>query len=186
MKRLHRESPLGFLLVFLGLFLLFYYFNILFFSITSHGSHYIPFFDEHLNYIRWLRNLLLTVSRGIINLFGFTCISNDHQLLVAGHGIIDIVYSCLGLGVMSFFAAFVIAYPKRLKPKLIFLITGLICIQTLNVLRFVLLAVLWDKKSRLILDHHTIFNILIYIIIAISLYFWVMRDDKQPVASAKN
>jgi len=185
MKRLHKDSPLRFLVVFLGLFLLFYYFNIFYFSITSRGSHYVPFFDEHLNYIRWLRNLLLTVSRSIVNMLGFTCISNDHQLLVAGHGIIDVVYSCLGLGVMSFFAAFVIAYPKKLKPKLIFLAIGLISIQILNVLRFVLLATLWDKKSHLILDHHTIFNIVIYIIIAITLYFWVKHDDK-PVAGAKN
>ena len=185
MKRLHKDSPLRFLVVFLGLFLIFYYFNIFYFSITSRGSHYVPFFDEHLNYIRWLRNLLLTVSRSIVNMLGFTCISNDHQLLVTGHGIIDVVYSCLGLGVMSFFAAFVIAYPKELKPKLIFLLIGLVSIQVLNVLRFVLLALLWDKKSHLILDHHTIFNIVIYIIIAITLYFWVKHDDKS-VARAKN
>ena len=186
MRKLHSESPLRFLLVFLGLFLFFYYFNIFFFSITSQGSHYSPFFDEHLNYIRWFRNLLLAVSRSIINIFGFACISNDYQLLVAGRGIIDVVYSCLGLGVMSFYAAFVIAYPKPLKPKLIFLITGLVCIQLLNVLRFVLLALLWNKKSKLILDHHTIFNIVIYIIIAISLYFWVKHDDKQALSGAKN
>ena len=185
MKKLHRKSPLRFLLIFLGLFLFFSSFNIFFFGITSHGSHYSAFLDEHLNYIRLLRRLLLLISQHIINLLGFTAISNDFQLLVAGHGILDVVYSCLGLGVMSFFAAFVIAYPKRLKPKLTFLFTGLICIQLLNVLRFVLLALLWDKKSGMILDHHTIFNIIIYIIIAISIYFWVKSDDKSA-AGAKN
>lgn len=185
MKALHKESPLRFLLVFLGLFLLFYYFNIFFFSITSHGNHYSPFFDEHLNYIRWFRHLLLHISKTIINWFGYNSISNDYQLLVAGRGTINIVYSCLGLGVMSFFSAFVIAYPKKFKPKLIFLVAGLISIQVLNVLRFVLLAVLWNRKSGLILDHHTVFNIIIYTIIATSLYFWVKHDDK-PAASAKN
>ena len=187
MKSLHKTSPIRFLLLFLGLFLFFYYFNIFFFSITSPGGHsYSPFFDEHLNYIRWFRHLLVSVSSIIINWFGYNAINNDYQLLVAGHGTIDIVYSCLGLGIMSFFVAFVIAYPKRMKPKLIFLFTGLICIQILNVLRFVLLALFWDKKSKVMLDHHTIFNIIIYIIIAISLYFWVKHDDKQPIASAKN
>jgi exosortase/archaeosortase family protein len=105
--------------------------------------------------------------------------------LVAGRGSITLIYSCLGLGVMSFFVAFVIAYPKNLKSKLIFLVTGLICIQALNILRFVLLALFWDKKSSMILDHHTIFNIAIYIIIAISLYFWVKHEDK-PLAGGKN
>jgi exosortase/archaeosortase family protein len=84
---------------------------------------------------------------------------------------------------MSFFAAFVIAYPKQLKSKLIFLFTGLICIQVLNVLRFVLLALFWDKKSGAILDHHTIFNVVVYIVIALSLYAWVKRDD-IPSANA--
>jgi exosortase/archaeosortase family protein len=185
MKKLRRDSPVRFLLVFLGLFLLFYYFNNFFFSVTSHGDHYIPFIDEHLNYIRWFRHLLLFISKTIINWLGYDAINNDYQLLVASHGTIDVVYSCLGLGIMSFFAAFVIAYPKRPKLKLVFLLVGLICIQVLNVLRFVLLAVLWNKRPGLILDHHTIFNIVIYIIIAVSLYFWIKRDDK-PITGAKN
>jgi len=84
---------------------------------------------------------------------------------------------------MSFFVAFVIAYPKDLKPKLIFLFAGIICIQVLNVLRFVFLVLFWDKKSKVILDHHTIFNIAIYIIMAITLYFWVKHDDKQVTAA---
>ena len=186
MKGFPKDSPLRFLLVFLVLFLVFYYFNIFFFSITSHGEHYNAFFDEHLNYIRLLRHILLCTTQHIINLFGFTSINNNFQILVAGRGIIDVVYSCLGLGVMSFFAAFVIAYPKKTKSKLIFLFTGLVCIQALNVLRFVLLALLWDKKSDQILDHHTIFNIVIYTIITISLYFWVKHEDKQAITGAKN
>lgn len=186
MKKLHRESPLRFLMMFLGLFLLFYYFNIFFFSITSHGAHYIPFFDEHLNYIRWFRHLLLYISKTIINWSGYNSICNDYQLLVAGRGTISVIYSCLGFGIMSFFAAFVMAYPKKLKAKLVFLFAGLVSIQVLNISRFVLLALFWDKKTKVILDHHTIFNIVIYVIIAISLYFWVKRDDKQPIAGAKN
>lgn len=186
MKKLRKTSPVRFLLVFLLLFFFFYYSNIVFFGITSPGNHYSAFLDQHLNYIRGLRHLLLGATKFVINLMGFSSISNDHQLLVAGRGVIDVVYSCLGLGIMSFFAAFVIAYPKKLNPKLIFLITGLVCIQVLNVLRFVLLALFWDKKSGRILDHHTIFNVVIYIVIAISLYFWVKQDDKQPVAGAKN
>ena len=186
MKKLHRESPISFLLIFLGLFLFFYYFNIFFFGITSRGNHYNAFLDQHLNYIRSLRHLLLYISKTVINCFGYNSICNDYQLLVAGRGTISVIYSCLGLGVMSFFAAFVIAYPKKLKAKLIFLFAGLVCIQALNILRFVLLALFWDKKTKAILDHHTIFNIAIYIIIAISLYFWIQQDDKQPIAGAKN
>lgn len=179
MKKFDRGSPVRFILVFLMLFVIFYYFNIFFFSITSPGRHYNALLAENLNYIRLLRRFILQSSAQIINWFGYTAITNDSQLLVAGRGILQVVYSCLGLGVMSFFTAFVIAYPKKLKAKLFFLISGLIGIQFLNILRFVLLALFWDKKPGIIVDHHTIFNIIIYVIIAISLYFWVKQDDHK-------
>jgi exosortase/archaeosortase family protein len=175
------ESPVRFVLVFLTLFTVFYYFNILFFSLTTPGNHYNTFLAEHLNYIHALRYALLHISAQIINWLGFTAITSEYELLVAGHSILQVVYSCLGLGIMSFFAAFVLAYPKRLRPKLIFLAAGILSIQILNILRFVLLALFWSNKKSHLLDHHTIFNIIIYIVIAISLYFWVKHDEKASI-----
>ena len=170
-------SPLKFAAVFVVLFGLFYYFNIMFFALTSGGKHYTPFLAEHLNYIAGLRGLLLKSSAGILNLFGFAAITNDYDLLVAGHGTLQVVYSCLGLGVISFFAAFVLAYPRKWMPKLIFLMGGIIGIEFLNVLRFVLLAIFWNKSEHHIIDHHAIFNVTLYLVIAIVLYFWVKHDD---------
>jgi exosortase/archaeosortase family protein len=158
---------------------MFYYFNILFFGITNPGKHYYPFLANHLNYIRGLRWLLLSISAQVLNWFGFSAIHNSTELLVAGKGAIVLVYSCLGLGLMSFFAAFVIAYPKKTKQKVIFLITGILAIQFLNILRFVLLALFWNKNSSRIVDHHTVFNIILYIIIMTSLYFWIKQNDKR-------
>jgi len=179
-------SPIRFVIVFVVLFLLFYYFNIFFFGITSPGNHYSAFLANHLNYISWLRHFLLMSSAGLLNLFGPGAVYNEYDLLVAGHGTIQLVYSCLGLGVMSFFAAFVLAYPKKLKSKWLFLVGGIVGIELLNILRFVLLAIFWDKKGTHVIDHHTIFNILIYLIIAITLYFWVKHDDVLNVNESKN
>ena len=170
-------SPLKFALAFIILFALFYYFNILFFGLTNPGHHYSPFLAMHLNYIAGLRGALLASSAWILNMLGYDAISNNYDLLVAGHGTLQVVYSCLGLGVISFFAAFVLAYPKKWRSKLVFLIGGIIGIELLNVLRFVLLAIFWDKGSLHIIDHHTIFNVLLYLIIAVVLYFWVKHDD---------
>jgi exosortase/archaeosortase family protein len=171
-------AALRFVFKFLVLFLLFYFFNIIFFGLTSPGNRYSAFLDHNLNYIQGLRQLLLDSSAAVINLFGFTAITDKYELLVAGHGILRLVYSCLGLGVISFFAAFVLAYPKPRKRKLLFLVSGIIVIELLNIVRFVLLAIFWDKRSPQIIDHHTIFNVCIYIIITISLYFWVKIPDK--------
>jgi exosortase/archaeosortase family protein len=185
-KRLDRNSPLRFLLVFMPLFVVFYFFNVLFFGLTSSGNHYSAFLDGHLNYIRLLRHFLLNTTARVLGWMGYTAITSDTELLVVGHGVIRLVYSCLGLGVMSFFTAFVIAFPKKLKPKLIFFICGILIFQALNIMRFVVLALFWKATRGIILDHHTIFNILIYILIGISLYFWVKHDDKKPAAHAAN
>ena len=146
---------------------------------TSPGNHYNAFLANHLNYIQWLRQLLLNASAGILNLFGLTAIDNNYELLVAGHGSIRLVYSCLGLGVISFFTAFAIAYPKPLRARVIFILSGILVIEILNVIRFVLLALFWDKRSAQIIDHHTLFNTIIYILICISLYFWMKDPQKE-------
>jgi exosortase/archaeosortase family protein len=171
-----QNDPIRFAAWFISLFLVFYYFNIAFFGITSPGKLYSPFLANHLNYIWVLRSLLLNCSAFILRCFGFSALTNNYQLMVVGRGIIVLVYSCLGLGVLSFFTAFVLSYPKPLKTKLVFLFTGMLAIEFLNVLRFVLLVLFWHRKENRIVDHHTIFNILIYVIISISLYFWVKND----------
>ena len=185
LKSVIANPAVKFILSFLVLFAIFYYFNILFIGLTSPGNHYSPFLADNLNYIRGLRCFLLHSSAQILNWLGFTSITSEYELLVVGHGTLKLVYSCLGLGLISFFAAFVIAYPKNPKIKLLFLVAGILSIELLNILRFVLLALFWNKHGGHILDHHTIFNITIYTIIAVSLYFWVRHDDKL-IAHAKN
>ena len=97
------KEPIRFVVTFLVLFLVFYYFNIVFFGLTSPGSHYNEFLANNLNYIDWLRWVLLKYSAIILHLFGYTAITNKYELLVAGKGIIKLVYTCLGLGVKTDF-----------------------------------------------------------------------------------
>lgn len=174
----HQNSAVKFVLRFLLLFLAFYYFNILFFGLTSPGNHYNAFLANHLNYIQALRSFLLSCCKQLLNLMGFTAITNQNDLLVAGRGAIRLVYSCLGFGLISFFAAFVIAYPASLKARIAFILGGIVTIEALNILRFILLVLFWNKKAGKIVDHHTIFNIVLYILIMISLYFWVKHKDR--------
>src|SRR5579872_2779005 len=175
---LKMKSSSRFILIFLSLFLLFYYFNIFFFGLTFRGHYYQQFLDKNLNYIKLLRHFLLYSTAQSLALIGFSPITNDTELLLVGHGTISLNYSCLGFGIMSFFTAFVIAYPGRFSRKLLFALTGDITIQFLNICRFVLLALFWKRGKGVIIDHHTAFNIVIYLLILISLYVWVKRDFK--------
>jgi exosortase/archaeosortase family protein len=186
-KVFEKGSPARFIAIFLPLFLFFYYFNLFYFGITSPGNHYNAFFATYFNYIRALRYLLLHTTAKLLHWMGYAAITSETDILVAGHGALKLIYSCLGLGVISFFSAFVLAYPKKLKAKLLFLFSGIVVIELLNVIRFVVLAIFWDKnEDTQIVDHHTIFNIIIYIIIGITLYFWVKHDDKMLARNAKN
>jgi exosortase/archaeosortase family protein len=182
-----KNEPLRFIISFIILFPLFYYFNIFFFQLTTSTSrHYSPWLANHLNYISWLREGLLSSSAQILNWLGHSTVTNEYELLVAGHGVIQLVYVCLGLGVISFFAAFVLSYPKKWKAKIIFLISGILGIELLNIARFVTLALFWDKKNPGALNHHTIFNTFIYLVIAVSLYFWVKYDNALNKSDATN
>lgn len=176
-----QHKPLWFAGTFLVLFLLFYYFNLWFFSRINPGPHYIAFLDQHLNYIQALRQLLFFCTSALLKCLGYAVVYNNDDLLVAGHTTIQVVYSCLGLGVLSFFTAFVIAYPKPLKAKVITFIIGAVSIEFLNVIRFAVLALYGNNANQLV-DHHTLFNVLIYVLIAAGLYFWIKPD----IAKAPN
>ena len=182
-----KNDPMRFVLSFALLFAFLYLFNLWFISAASpNGRYYVPFLANHLNYIKGLRWVLIQSTAQILTWLGYAVVTNDIDLLVAGHGGIQIIYSCLGLGIIIFFSAFIICYPRNLKPKLLFLVSGVIGIEFLNIVRFVLLELFWDKKSKTILDHHTVFNIIIYVIIAIALYFWIKNDTVNHHAENKS
>jgi len=182
-KELSQNPIYRFLLVFFGVFGSFYYFNQFYIGITVPGGFlYIPFLDKYLNYISCLRYVLLQTAEAILNLLGYTTFTTNYWLRVSGHGGIVVVYSCLGYGVMSFFAAFVLAWPKPLKEKLWFLPLGLLLIQALNVTRFILLSLYWRKSGlKGLVDHHDIFNAVLYIILLAVIYFWV--NSKQALGT---
>jgi len=168
-----------FLILLLGFFGLFHYFNLFYIGITAPGGVYVPFLAEHLNYISGLRYALIQTSEWILNILGYTTFTTEFWLRVSGHGGVVVVYSCLGYGVMSFFAAFVIAWPnKSFKSKLWFLPAGLLLIQAMNICRFMLLALYWKKSIfRGRIDHHDLFNVILYLFLLAAIYLWVRKDN---------
>ncbi|MBE9603071.1 exosortase Y [Pedobacter sp. MC2016-24] len=164
-----KSSALKFVLTFLILFALLYSFNIFYIGITSPGGIYINFLDQHLNYIQAWRNWNINTTRFILETFGYRVWTNSTTLKVPGFGGFRIVYSCLGYGIMSLFTAFILAYPKSLRIKIRFLISGLLLIQLLNTCRFILIS-LYYSPLPLGIDHHQLFNGIIYLLLAFVLY----------------
>ena len=181
-----RNPAYKFVVIFLSIYFLLDYFTLFYMGITAPGNFYNSFIDTHLNYVRGLRHILIDTTAGLLRTQGYQVTTSDTFLHAYNVGGFNIVYSCLGFGIMSFFLAFVIAYPKSLKSKLIFAPIGLTIIQCLNITRLYLLTIYW-RKSIFIgkIDHHTLFNIILYLILLLMIYVWININDKKtnPVES---
>jgi exosortase/archaeosortase family protein len=173
-----------FLISFALLFCLFYGFNLGYIGLSTPGGLYSPFLDQYVNYIKAWRQLCIFSTRQVLELMGHTVYTTDTTLKVQDHSGFRLVYSCLGYGVMSFFAAFTLAYPKPLRSRITFLVIGLISIQLLNTLRFVLIALFYQPKPiGYFADHHDVFNCALYLILLSMIYGWlaIKRQDQHPI-----
>ena len=176
----YKNPTYRFLLFFLAGFLFLYYFNLFFIGITSPGNYYSGFLDQHLNYIRGLRNILLEISSKVMTAQGYKVYTSDYTLHAMDVGGFNLVYSCLGFGVMSFFTAFVIAWPeKSVKSKFFFTLGGLLLIQLLNITRFILITLYYKGSLFLGIDHHTLFNFILYFILMVVIYAWMNFPKKS-------
>jgi exosortase/archaeosortase family protein len=118
-----------------------------------------------MNFINPLRFSLLWSAKSVLMALGHPSSFRDDFTLAlqSGEGI-RMVYSCIGYGVMSFWAAFVFANRGGFKRKTVWILGGLLALYLLNVVRMVLLLLsaknTWDIPFGW--DHHTWFNIAAY------------------------
>lgn len=166
---------------------LFFYYGVYgYIGITSPGGAYSPFLDKYLNFIDWFRTFLLTGSHYITEIAGYhSHIRDKFSLQVIGGHTIQVVYSCLGTALIGVWFAFVIAYPSILKKKLIWILTGFILISLMNMIRLAGLAIVASKVNLNFIDHHTYFNIAVYICIIIMIYFYTREKKKTKQISSQ-
>ncbi len=148
---------------------------------TPGGTYYNAFIAEHFDYIQGLKTALIIPAVWIIKLFGFYAIHNESDVMVVAGPYLRINYSCLGLGVMSFLTAFVLAFPASWKSTFKMLVIGLVTIYLLNICRIAGLGVLlgfFQSQRQNFTYHHEIFNIIVYICIFTQLYFWIKKNTK--------
>lgn len=182
-KNSKSKPELQFSIRFILLFALFYFFNLYYNGLMLSGGNYNDFLSKNFNYIQGLRNILLHASSAGLQFLGYPTKINNYSLLVVGHNKINLAYDCLGLGVMSFLAAFVLTYPTQVKAKLKLFLFLTIGFQLLNILRFMFLALFWKGEGSNPINHHTIFNLTIYIIIAVTLYIWIEKSTIKKASA---
>jgi exosortase/archaeosortase family protein len=172
-----------YVLKFILIFCICYYGSLLVEGITAVGGYYSGFIDHNFNYIKLLRTSLLDTSKWVLSSFGYQTYRESQFVLRMKDGIaVKLVYSCLGLGVMSFWVAFIIANAGSWIKKAKWILGGLLLIWCINVARISLLLVAINRqwKTFFSVDHHTLFNIAAYSAIFVMIYFFSRSDKDLP------
>ena len=182
-KKRADKKTIKFVVALFILYILFSQGNLFMNSVTIPGGRYYnDYIAQHLNYIQGLRTILIIPAVWIIKAFGFYAIYNQTDVMVITGPYLRINYSCLGLGVMSFLAAFVLAFPASWKSTFKMLALGLTTIYVLNVCRIAGLGILlgfFQSQRDNFTYHHEIFNIIVYACILALLYFWIKKSGKS-------
>ncbi len=163
------------------LFLLLYYGTQLWIGLSAPGKYYSPFIQQHLDYVAAFRRLLMNASKAVMQLLGYPAsIVNVYDIKLANGRGVHIVYSCLGIGVMSFWAAFIIANAGSFKQKLLWVLGGLAAIFCINVTRVSLMLLAIAKKWTFFhrIDNHLFFNIAAYLLIFLMMYLYERQSKK--------
>lgn len=90
-----------------------------------------------------------------------------------------IIEGCNALSVIILFISFIIAFSGKIKPTILFVISGSILIHILNVIRIALLCVLlyyFPKQQHFL--HGVLFPLFIYGVVFILWVIWVNKFSK--------
>lgn len=168
---------------FISIFILLYGGTYAFIGITAPGGKiYNEWLSLHLNYVNWLRAIILHGASFFTNLYGFvTVVPDDYTVSIPQLASVRIVYSCLGYGVLSFWIAFIMANEVTNKMKLKWGIGGMILILVSNMVRISFLLIGTAKKWPTLfkVDHHTVYSICNYLLIIALIFFFNKRVNKN-------
>ena len=93
---------------------------------------------------------------------------------MVGGNAVQLIYACLGIGVMSFWLAFVVANKGSIGKKMIWILGGMLCIWVINVVRIAMVLMANNEKMQIPfhMDNHTFFDILAYIAIFVLIFLY--------------
>jgi exosortase/archaeosortase family protein len=177
-----KGSFIIYLIKFIGIFSVLYFGTIGLIGLTAPGGYYSPFIDHYFNYVSWLRSSLLYGAKAVLSFAGFeTYVKDIYNLQVQNGRGVHVGYDCLGYGVLSFWAAFIIANPGTFGKKTKWVVGGFLLIGCINVLRISLVLIGINKNwpAPLGLDHHGWFSIAAYSCIFTGIYFYDRSSKEQ-------
>ena len=170
-----------FLLAFLLLTAAFYtYIGI----VSPGGKTYSSFLDKYANFPAWLTYFICQCAKGLLQVLGYEVFQKSaNTIAIRGSRGVNIIWACLGFGVISFWAAFVVAHKAAIGYKLKWLLTGAAFITLLNIIRIASIALAnhYRWKDYQSVEPHFLFNVVSYIaIIALAVLFAYRYQKLTP------
>lgn len=186
MKAFFKNPYAVYLLKFAGVFAVLYYGYIVMFGLITPGNYHSSFLQEYFRGFDWFAGLLLAGVRGIIYLMGFeSSFESASQLRIVGGASVTVAPPCLGMGVLSFWTAFVAAGNLSLRRGLQWWATGCVVISFVNMMRItmVLLAAQSHTSLPFGLKHHTVFTVGAYGGVFLLMFFYDRSVRRSQAAS---
>ncbi|MBN8835977.1 MAG: hypothetical protein J0I09_01840 [Sphingobacteriia bacterium] len=178
---MQHKAFIYYVIKFIAFFLFFYVGTYCYIGITSPGGYYFPYLDHYFNYVNWLRSLLLNGAKAILQILGFEGnITDKYHLQINHANSVQLVYACLGYGVISFWFAFVITSSINTIHKIKWMLAGFLLIVFSNMLRLAILLIAIYKGWTLWfnLEHHFVYNVIAYGIVGLLCWGFLKREDK--------
>ena len=169
---------------FLLLFCAFYFGTLAVIGLAAPGGTHSPFVEKYFDYVSWIKQSLIWAVKNVMHWSGYTTYTRPDYIIGTTQGpSIKIAMDCVGYGVYSFWAAYVIANDGSWIKKTLWVVLGLLLLWIINAGRISLfmLALQKNKPMPFGIDHHTWFNIIAYIAIFGMIFLFEKRkSNTQP------
>ena len=178
-----------YLIKFFAVFCVAYFGTLAVEGVAAPGNYYWPVVDHYFNYPSWLRASLLHGTRFFLSLSGYeTFIPVPGTLQMVQGKAVHLAYSCYGVGVMSFWLAFVVANKGSWLKKSLWVLGGLAAIWLINITRIGLLLVAINKNTQLPfnMDNHDFFTVLAYGVIFLLMFLYDRSFKEKRAAIEKS
>jgi exosortase/archaeosortase family protein len=141
-------------------------------------------FPAELNsYQPWIQLILISAQK-ILGVFGYEA-SVEQFSLIGTDGIINMGNGCLGLGTMFLFASIVYLTGKNNVVKWVYMVAGVILLNIVNVVRFVLLFIyIQNHEISETMNLHATYTYTTYTIILLMWILWFEKFIGQVKAKA--
>ena len=180
-KDFSKYFDLHYFLRLISILILLYYFKFFFRGITDPKNFYSPFIDHNLNYVTGLKSSILNTSNVLAHAFGLNSYVDGKIIRIPKGAGVVLNLPCLGLGIMSFWIAFIFAHQNNLAKRFQWCLIGVAAIWFINCLRISLLlfAVQSKWKVNKYINHHDLFNLVAYAIIILMIYFFSVKNNEE-------